>query len=199
MATKKKAKTREEYEGMTVPELKDEAESRDVHVPSDAKKEDIVNLLATDEETGGMITEGLGRSAGDPRQKERPTEDPKRGKPAADTRTLDEEGNEIPPDPYENFADPVIDGSLPIIDQVTPSNVVIAIVIDGSNIRTMPEDGVDYDHLVFVQSGRGQEFLLPEASKRKFVQDRDGQIFYNQHGVAQNDEFKSVDMVALGT
>jgi hypothetical protein len=63
----------------------------------------------------------------------------------------------------------------------------------------MPDDGKDYDHLVFVQSGRSQEWLLPEPSKRKFVQDKDGQIFYNQHGVEANDEFKPVDVVALGT
>src|SRR4029077_5752651 len=53
---------------------------------------------------------------------------------------------------YEDFEDPVTDGSKPIIDQTTPSNVVIALVFDGSPVLTIPpvEGQEDQDHLIFV-------------------------------------------------
>lgn len=99
---------------------------------------------------------------------------------------------------YEDFADPVTDGSKPILDQTTPSNVVVVLVFDGSNILTLPpEAGEPIDHVVFVQSGRSQEWLLPEPARRKFGQDKEGQIYYNQHGIG--DELKPVDCVELGT
>lgn len=157
---------------MTVAELKEEADSRNLDYAHDAKKDELIALLKKDDKNGAK-----GKSV-----------------PAPEQEVVEDVP---PPDPYEGFADPVIDGTKPIIDQVTPSNQVLVTVLDGSNVRAMPDDGKDYDHLVFVQSGRGQEFLISEAAKRKFGQDRDGQIFYNQHGVAK--EFKPVDIVALGT
>jgi hypothetical protein len=172
--------TDDEYNAMTVPELRDLAEERGIDVPSSATKAEIIAALK-----GGKASKDAGAddAAEDERNK-------------AGAKEVEAQINAAA---WEDFEDPVIDGSKPVIDQTTPTNVVTILVFDGSNVPTMPEDGKDYDHLVFVQSGRSQEFLLPEPAKRKFVQDRTGQIFYNSHGVAGNDEFKPVDIVALGT
>lgn len=174
--------TDDEYNAMTVPELRDLADERGIEVPSSATKAEIIAALKG----------GSGKSSKDAKTDDAAEDE--RNKAGAQ-----EVEAQINLAQWEDFEDPVIDGSKPVIDQTTPTNVVTILVFDGSNVPTMPEDGKDYDHLVFVQSGRSQEFLLPEAAKRKFVQDRTGQIFYNQHGVAGDEEFKPVDIVALGT
>jgi hypothetical protein len=161
-----------DYNSMTVPELRELADERGIDVPSSATKAEIIAALKKGNGNGGHVEAQEG---------EGPVQE------------------EVLVDPYEDFADPVIDGTKPFIDQTTPGNVLQIIVLDGSNLRPAPEgDLEDYDHLVFVQSGRGQEFLTSAAAKRKFGQDKDGQIYYNQHGIDPA-ELKPVDVVALGT
>ena len=163
-----------DYQNMTVADLKAEADSRDLDYASDAKKDELIALLKKDDKNGAK-----GKS----------------GEPAPE-----QQEEEPPVDPYVDFADPVIDGSKPILNHITPSDPVQVIVMDGSNLRPAPEgDLEDYDHLVFVQSGASQEFLTSENAKRKFVQDKEGQIFYYSHGVAATNDLKVVDVVALGT
>lgn len=125
----------------------------------------------------------------------------KRDEEDVNQRGAEEVEAQINPLRYEDFADPVIDGTKPIINHISPRDTVLIIVMDGSNLRPAPEEGdlEDYDHLVFVQSGASQEFLTSKLAKRKFVQDKEGQIFYYPHGVAETDDLKVVDVVALGT
>jgi hypothetical protein len=160
----------EDYNNLTVPELRELADERGVTVSSSATKHEIITALKKGEKGGAHV---------EAQESEGPVE-------------------ETFKDPYEGFEDPVTDGSKPIIDQMTPSNVVQVLVFDGSNALTLPEEaGPPVDHIVFVQSGRSQEWLLPDSALRKFGQDKDGQIYYNQHGMGS--EFKPVDCVELGT
>jgi hypothetical protein len=167
-----------DYNEMTVPELRELAEERGVHVPSTATKADIIVALKG--------KKGAAKGA------------PERDEDAVNKQAAEEIEKQATRQSYEDFADPVTDGSKPILDLTTPSNVVQVLVFDGSNILTLPpEAGPPVDHLVFVQSGRSQEWLIPEAAKRKFGQDKEGQIYYNQHGLS--DEYKPIDCVELGT
>jgi hypothetical protein len=106
---------------------------------------------------------------------------------------------DVPPvDPYADFEEP--DLSKAIIDQTTPSNIVQVLVVDANFV--LEGEGVQApngDKLVFAQSGISYEWMVGNEAKRKFVQDKDGQIYYNSHGVAPNDDFKQVDIVAAGT
>lgn len=176
MATKKNLKD------MTVPELKELADKKGVEIPSDATKAEIIAALESAGGNGGGV-EGA----------------PERDEEAINQQSAEEIEKHLAEGSYEGFADPVVDGSKPILDVISPGNVVVAVVVDGSTVLTPETEPVeDQDHLVFVQSGRSQEWLTSAAAKRKFGQDKEGQIYYNQHGFDPA-VLKPVDVVALGT